>query len=74
MVIMNTTQNIDGTNTQLYRGSSGNQVPGVTSQGDETLMVGISPDAYKSFVRLGQDGIFYRQTIQAGGVEAWVQA
>ena len=69
MVIVNTSQ--DDTNT--YLGSSGNQVPGVKSDGDETIMFGISPDELKSSIRLGSDDLYYRQDI-TGGVQTWTLA
>lgn len=72
-VVLNNTQNT-GTQTNTYRGSSGNQVLGVRSKADETLMVGITPEEIRLNVRLAQDSLYYRQTLQAGGTEAWVRA
>lgn len=72
-VVINNTQN-NGTQTNTYRGSSGNQVLGIRAKGDESLMVGITPEQIRLNVRLAQDELFYRQTLQANGVEVWVRA
>ncbi len=73
-VIVNTTQNVPGTAQVQYRGTSGNLVLGVRSKGDETLMIGTTPEEIRLNVRLAQDELYYRQTLQAGGTEVWVRA
>ena len=73
MVITNNTQGTTTGDTVLYRGSSGNNVPGVQAKSDETLMLGISPEIFKLNVRLAQDRLFYRQELNAGGVESWTR-
>jgi len=73
-VVINTTQNVPGTAEAQYRGSSGNLVLGVRSKSDESLMVGTTPEEIRLNVRLAQDNLYYRQTLQAGGTEVWVRA
>lgn len=73
MVIMNNTQGNDVDDTVLYRGSEGGLVQGVRANGDETLMLGISPELFKLNIRLAQDRLFYRQELTAGGVESWTR-
>jgi hypothetical protein len=73
-VIVNNTQNVPGTAQTQYLGSSGQLVLGVRAKGDETLMVGTTPEEIRLNVRLAQDALYYRQTLQAGGSEVWIRA
>lgn len=73
-VVVNNTQNVPGTASVQYPGSSGNLVFGVRAKSDETLMVGTTPEEIRLNVRMAQDTLFYRQTLQAGGSEVWIRA
>ena len=41
---------------------------------DETDLTGITPDSIRTEVREGTDGLLYRRSIAAGGVESWAVA
>lgn len=73
-VVVNNTQNVPGQIAVQYLGSSGNLVLGVRAKSDETLMVGTTPEEIRLNVRLAQDSLYYRQTLQAGGTEVWIRA
>ena len=73
-VVVNNTQNVPGTAEVQYPSSSGNLVLGVRAKSDETLMVGITPEEIRLNVRLAQDTLYYRQTLEAGGTENWIRA
>lgn len=73
-VVVNNTQNNGASSAYPYPGSSGNDVLGIRSKSDETLMVGTTPEEIRLNVRLAQDALYYRQTLQAGGTEVWVRA
>lgn len=73
-VVVNNTQNVPGTAEIQYPSSEGNLVLGVRSNADETLMIGTTPEEVRLNVRLAQDALYYRQTLEAGGTEVWVRA
>lgn len=75
MVVINTTQTNQAV-SERFLGSSGNQVIGVRSRGDETVMFGISPDELKHKIVLSQDSnpLYYREVPGVPGNDTWVIA
>lgn len=73
-VVVNNTQNVPNTAEVQYPSSEGNLVLGVRAKSDETLMIGTTPEEIRLNVRLAQDTLYYRQTLQAGGNEVWIRA
>ena len=74
MVIVNSSNNTKDEKDAIFKGSSGNLVVGVKTAGDETLMFGISPPELRCKVKVAEDGLLYKQTLSAGGLETWVLA
>ncbi|NRA59129.1 MAG: hypothetical protein HRU13_13540, partial [Phycisphaerales bacterium] len=72
--VFNSEQNENGQTNHTFRGTSGSAVVGIHSDDDEQLTFGITPPEIAAEVAVGDDGLTYRRTIQAGGTEAWVLA
>ncbi|QNJ25979.1 hypothetical protein SynSYN20_01652 [Synechococcus sp. SYN20] len=64
-VVVNSEQNSANSSTpdRFYRGTGGQQLPGIPINDDETLMVGITPFDIKAEIRRGDDGRFFRRKI-----------
>lgn len=53
-----------------YRGTTGSAVAGISSDDDETLTFGITPEDIRTEFTRGKDGLIYKRVIDAG-VETW---
>jgi len=58
----------------LIRSQNGTTTEPILNNDDETLSLGITPDNLKAEITEGEDGILYKRTLAAGGVENWVIA
>ena len=67
-------QNGDTNLKPTIRSQNGTTTSGITSQDDETLSLGITPEYLKVEVRRGTDDIDYKRTIGPGGTDGWEQA
>ena len=67
-------QNGDQNLTPTLRSQGGLTTSAIQSQGDETLMLGITPPLIQAEIREGLDGILYRREVGAGGADTWVEA
>lgn len=67
-------QNGDVGFQQTIRSQNGTTVQSIISDDDETLSLGITPDARRAEIRVGIDGLLYKRVIGAGGTETWVVA
>jgi hypothetical protein len=68
------TQNGDNAYAQPIRSQNGTETTSLINDDDETLSLGITPESIRVEVREGEDGILYKRTIAAGGIETWVVA
>ncbi len=67
--VINSDQNRT-TLTETFRGTSGNNVAGISCRTQECLTLGISPADLKPTIRLGDDGMYWRSALNAG-TETW---
>lgn len=70
VVVQNGDQNLQ----PIIRSQNGTTTTGMRSDDDETLSLGITPDNVKAEIKEAEDGILYKRTLAAGGVENWVIA
>ncbi len=65
-VVINSNQNqpsaVSDANQIQFRGTGG-QVPGIRTNDDESVTVGITPEDIRAEIRRGEDGRFYRRAI-----------
>jgi len=62
--------NNEQSETLTYRGTTGSAVTGISSDDDETLTFGITPEDIRTEFTRGKDGLIYKRVIDAG-VETW---
>ena len=67
-------QNGNSSYQEPIRSENGNIVNSIINDDDETLSLGITPEARRAEIRLGADGLLYKRVIGAGGTETWVVA
>lgn len=60
--------------TTTFRSQNGTTATNPAHEDDETLMLGITPTEIAVEIREGSDGILYKRSIGAGGVETWSTA
>jgi|GEM_PF-2818057 len=58
-------------NQTTIRSQNGTTALTIINEDDETLMLGITPDAIAVEIREGSDGILYKRVIGAGGIDTW---
>ena len=64
-------QNGTPTHIPTVRSQNGTTVTSISSNDDETLLLGVTPENLKAEIRQAEDGLLYRRSLGTGGVETW---